>query len=150
MYLERATATTLTQCECCAKARKWHHSYLPVFLKDGLVSLLEHALQWHHFLFQLANQDEVIRASRIHRLSDGTTGGKEKKKKKCLAVKERMCQRVHTVRSIYLSPLDGFVSSLGFFFGVSFWMLHQRSILESIHLNVISQHGQRDTDHPKY
>lgn len=38
-----ATATTLTQ--CCVKVRKWHHSYLPVFLKDGLVSLLEHALQ---------------------------------------------------------------------------------------------------------
>ncbi len=53
-------------------------SYLPVFLKDGLVSLLEHALQWHHFLFQLTNQDKVIRASRIHWLSDWTTGGKNK------------------------------------------------------------------------
>lgn len=67
-------------------------SYLPVFLKDGLVSLLEHALQWHHFLFQLTDQDEVIRASRIHRLSDWTTGGKEKEMR--LIFKERMCQPV--------------------------------------------------------
>ncbi len=65
-------------------------SYLPVFLKDGLVSLLEHALQWHHFLFQLTNQDKVICASRIHWLSDWTTGGKEKET--CLTFKERMWQ----------------------------------------------------------
>ncbi len=47
-----------------------------------------------------------------------------------------------TVRSNNLSPLDGFVSSLGFFFGVSFWMLHKRNNCEKLHLNTISQYAK--------
>lgn len=53
-------------------------TYLSVLLKDGLIPLLQKSLQWHHFLLQLADENEVVRSPWIHRLGNGTTGGRRK------------------------------------------------------------------------
>lgn len=54
-------------------------SYLSVLLQNGLISLLQKSFQWHHFLLQLADENEIVCSSRIHRLGDGTTDGWEKR-----------------------------------------------------------------------
>lgn len=54
---------------------------LSVLLEDGLIPLLQESLQWHHLLFQLADENEVVCSSRVHWLGDGTTGVGERKQR---------------------------------------------------------------------
>lgn len=55
--------------------QKREKQYLPIFVQDGLISLLQKPLQTHHLFLQLADEDEVVRSSWIHRLSNRTAAG---------------------------------------------------------------------------